>query len=488
MKKLQTSLLCVAVLALLGQAGQASVDDMISYWRFDEPAGDIVCDSVGYNYGIIGNDPQRVAGIVNGAMRFDGVDDYVEVADDASLDLGTSDFSIVSWVKLNPNPSCNKHAFVVKRQVGPPWPGYSLFYNLDLSELRGQLDFGWPSGPVYEHTTVDAGVVAGSWCHVVWAVDRTNSKSYMYVNGSPTAESPDTITANGSTDNSAPLYIGAGLGTTTAMLDGVIDEVAIYSRVLTSEEIQENYENGLGGMGCFPSEPPVTYEGDTLLSTEGAATADAYLAATLQGCDGGILDIDGEEVTFVLTAEGVETKMVSTITVAGIAATTEPLSPAIYDIEVTLANWVTTSAILVVYNPEGGFVTGGGWIDSPAGAYAPDASLTGKANFGFVSKYKKGATTPTGQTEFVFKTADLNFHSSSYQWLVVNQAGTNAQFKGEGTINGAGSYKFMLWAGDSDPDTFRIRIWEEVGDSEIDVYDNGTEQPIGGGSIVVHAK
>ena len=144
--------------------------------------------------------------------------------------------------------------------------------------------------------------------------------------------------------------------------------------------------------------------------------------------------------------------------------------------------------MLVVYDPSAGFVTGGGWIDSPAGAYVPDPSLEGKANFGFVSKYKKGAEVPTGQTEFKFEVADLDFHSSSYDWLVVNQAGTNAQFKGAGTINDSGYYKFMLWAGD-DPDTFRIKIWEEDEPGvETVKYDNGSEQAIAGGSIVIHVK
>jgi YVTN family beta-propeller protein len=64
--------------------------------------------------------------------------------------------------------------------------------------------------------------------------------------------------------------------------------------------------------------------------------------------------------------------------------------------------------LLVIYDPEGGFVTGGGWIYSDPGAYVPDPALEGKANFGFVSKYKKGATVPTGQTEFQFHVADLN--------------------------------------------------------------------------------
>jgi len=144
------------------------------------------------------------------------------------------------------------------------------------------------------------------------------------------------------------------------------------------------------------------------------------------------------------------------------------------------------SDLFVVYDSEGGFVTGGGWIWSPLGAYMDDPSLEGRANFGFVSKYKKGATVPTGNTEFVFQAGDLNFHSSSYEWLVVT--GSNyARFKGAGTINGSGDYKFMLWAGDG-PDTFRIRIWtEDAGGLETDVYDNGMDQPIGGGSIVIHA-
>ena len=135
---------------------------------------------------------------------------------------------------------------------------------------------------------------------------------------------------------------------------------------------------------------------------------------------------------------------------------------------------------VVVYDPSGGFVTGGGWIDSPAGAYTADPSLSGKANFGFVAKYKKGANVPDGNTQFQFKAGDLNFHSSSYEWLVV--AGNKAQFKGEGTINGQGSYKFMITADDDSPDTFRIHIWDDNGT----VYDNGSQQSLGGGSIVIH--
>ena len=91
----------------------------------------------------------------------------------------------------------------------------------------------------------------------------------------------------------------------------------------------------------------------------------------------------------------------------------------------------------MVYDPTGGFVTGGGWIDSPAEACADFCvGASGKATFGFVSKYKKGASVPTGRTQFKFKAGNLDFNSSNYDWLVV--AGAKAMYKGTGTVNGTG--------------------------------------------------
>ena len=154
-------------------------------------------------------------------------------------------------------------------------------------------------------------------------------------------------------------------------------------------------------------------------------------------------------------------------------------------------------AMIVIYDANGGFVTGGGWINSPAGAYVANPTLTGKANFGFVSKYEHGANVPTGQTEFQFKAANFNFHSTSYDWLVV--AGARAMYKGSGTINGSGNYAFMLTAidgqinGGGGQDKFRIKVWNKA--SGAVVYDNQTgasdnSDPttvIAGGSIVIHA-
>jgi hypothetical protein len=152
--------------------------------------------------------------------------------------------------------------------------------------------------------------------------------------------------------------------------------------------------------------------------------------------------------------------------------------------------------LVVVYDPAAGFVTGGGWITTVAGSYPASPTLSGRANFGFVAKYKKGAAVPDGQTEFQFQVGNLNFHSELYQSLVVS--GCKAQYRGTGTINGSGSYSFVLTAYDSaingcgTTDRFRIKIT----DGGTTVYDNriGTSddmdladpQGIDSGSIVIH--
>ena len=129
----------------------------------------------------------------------------------------------------------------------------------------------------------------------------------------------------------------------------------------------------------------------------------------------------------------------------------------------------------------------------------PDPGVIGKANFGFVSKYKKGADIPTGHTEFHLNLADFKFKSTAYIWLVVS--GHKAEYKGTGTVNDEPGYGFQLTAYDGalknppEPDKFRIRFWDTNQGNAV-VYDNrlgisddidhADPQVIDGGSIVIH--
>ena len=181
-------------------------------------------------------------------------------------------------------------------------------------------------------------------------------------------------------------------------------------------------------------------------------------------------------------------------------------SPGVYTVSLTVTDdnggsgTATTvddlPAFVVVYDPNGGYVTGGGWFTSAPGSFAADPAITGKASFGFVAKYQKGASLPSGQTEFQFQVADLNFHSTSYDWLVCG--GPKCQFKGHGTINGVGGYSFLLTAidgqlpGGGGQDKLRMKIWvtltgQVVYDNQVGADDfTDPTTVIGGGSIVIH--
>ncbi len=197
------------------------------------------------------------------------------------------------------------------------------------------------------------------------------------------------------------------------------------------------------------------------------------------------------------SSEGTVSESNGSGSVAGIHSYT---SAGVYQIVLTVTDQKAGSGqasfqYVVVYDPSAGFVAGGGWIDSPPWSYMPNPWLTGKATFGFVSKYQKGANVPTGHTQFQFHSADLKFNSTNYQWLLIS--GYQAKYKGEGTINGTGSYGFLLTAidgqqiGGGGTDRFRIKIWDNA--TGMIVYDNqiwadeasDASTVITGGSIVI---
>jgi PKD repeat protein len=135
---------------------------------------------------------------------------------------------------------------------------------------------------------------------------------------------------------------------------------------------------------------------------------------------------------------------------------------------------------VVVYDPNGGFVTGGGIIDSPVGAMPGNPTAAGTAHFAFVSKYQRGAHVPDGNTKFKFNVGDFDFDSTSYDWMVIS--GAKARYRGTGKVNGIANFGFQITVIDGDrpggggTDRFRIRIWDKSNANAV-VYDNGLGAP-----------
>ncbi len=170
---------------------------------------------------------------------------------------------------------------------------------------------------------------------------------------------------------------------------------------------------------------------------------------------------------------------------------------------------------VVVYDPDGGFVTGGGWFDSPAAAYTPDDGTdlsddqAGKASFGFVSKYKRGRSAPSGNASFRLETADFRFRSLEHEWLVISDA--RARFQGIGLFETSrlasitsASPSWTLMSTTTTPSkrtasafasgpkiSTRSALGDEYvlydnGDGRADGLDDGGTTGLGGGSIVIH--
>jgi len=175
--------------------------------------------------------------------------------------------------------------------------------------------------------------------------------------------------------------------------------------------------------------------------------------------------------------------------------------PGIYTVTLTAligTTWATAEfRYVVVYDPDGGFVTGGGWIDSPAGSYAPDPAVVGRLTFGFESRYQAGESSPTGNAEIHFSKGDLKFHADTCSWMTIS--GPDARLMGVGTLDGQGQYGFLLLATDTDllaggeADLIRIKIWNMDQDGQVvydsqmnDDEDSAPNTPVGGGSIAIH--
>lgn len=115
---------------------------------------------------------------------------------------------------------------------------------------------------------------------------------------------------------------------------------------------------------------------------------------------------------------------------------------------------------VVIYDPNGGFVTGAGQINSPVGAEPTSPDATGKAMLGINAKYNTGDTVPKGSLKFMFRNGGFDFTSTSYDWMTVS--GSEVFLQGHGQINGGGDYTFVASMIDGAPDTFRIKIYDNT--------------------------
>jgi large repetitive protein len=214
-----------------------SITGLVGYWSFDN--GTANDNSGNGNNGTLINNPSVVAGKSGQALSFNGSTQYVNVG--SVLNPGSGNLSVFAWVKTTQAGGLNM--IVSKRNSSVATNGgYQLFQN-----GSGALSFTFGDGNSSRVRIDSSGprINDGNW-HSVGVVFTRTGNGVIYVDGAPAAGGSGSITSqSGFVNNSLPLRFGVEDQTGQGFLywNGAIDEVRIYNRALSAQEISDLYNN-----------------------------------------------------------------------------------------------------------------------------------------------------------------------------------------------------------------------------------------------------
>jgi hypothetical protein len=213
-----------------------SGDGLVSYWPLDSVADGVVEDLVGGNDGTHGG-VTAVGGRVDGAGSFDGVDDYVTVPDDPSLDL-TDRLTLAAWVNA-PSGQDDYARIVSREQSGVGNRQYNLGLDANAREPRVVVDTVDSDGIAVSGALPADEVTDGQWHHVAMTFDRT-SKLRLYLDGvevDSQSVSSSLVSRSSDVTFGAPAHLPG-----KDLFEGWIDDVRIYDRALSAGEIDQLYD------------------------------------------------------------------------------------------------------------------------------------------------------------------------------------------------------------------------------------------------------
>jgi hypothetical protein len=234
---------------------------LIAWWPGDGNANDASGNSLN---GVLMNGTSFTTGVAGQAFNFDGAANYVQVATSDILNLTEGQqWTIEGWIE----PLTNSYMTIAHKglQAGADsgLPYWSFYFRGDEMQISSNT---YPivtivdnNSDVVEIRSSSGGVTIGQWNHVAMVASNMGGSplnSYaFFVNGRNVGLAVDTdLSPVGSISNSAPFWIGAQVnryGQMATYFDGQIDELSIYNRALTANEIASIYSAGGGGK-CKP--------------------------------------------------------------------------------------------------------------------------------------------------------------------------------------------------------------------------------------------
>jgi hypothetical protein len=208
-----------------------TLENLVLDLHFDEGKGFMAFDYSGnLNDGEIQGATWTSNALYGGALSFDGVDDCVVIPNSPTINITGNQISIEVWVYI-PQLSPAVENIILSKNV---WSQYKLGF---LSTNKFRFTLKNAAGNILD---LDSGAITSTgWYHVVGTYDGSTAK--IYLNGQLSNSAAFSGNIAGSTSD---LVIGA-YSNKSSFFRGIIDEVRIYDRALTSDEVQALYQNQL---------------------------------------------------------------------------------------------------------------------------------------------------------------------------------------------------------------------------------------------------
>jgi hypothetical protein len=236
----------------------STVSGLIAHWKFDEGSGTIAADSTTNGYDgtinggatwISGDDCPWMGGAAQTALNFDGSNDYVIDADGENYINGLTAFTLSVWIKSD-RTGTDRGVIAGRAATNHDRP-FGIRYDIKGKRAGGDnaIKCGILVSGVERVLESSANVQTTNWQHLTltWS---SGSQMALYIDGIKDTPRFNDVARTGSINGSDLLLIGRGLKISTPW-DGLIDDVRIYNRVLTDEEIADLAGTRSGLAGCW---------------------------------------------------------------------------------------------------------------------------------------------------------------------------------------------------------------------------------------------
>jgi len=251
------------------------ITGLVSYWKFNEAAGVTTADDfIGANDLTKGGSATFATGKVNNGTDLElTTSDYWAITDVAQTGLDiTGDISFSCWVKLEQLPSSAGTMCIASKWISASRSWFLEIINTD------KLRFAFYNDATAASTLrdSDAAVVVtgdlGNWIHFAVTADVSVPTITLYKNGAPIASTQSASNAQDIKNSTAEFNIGARSDHTEEFFDGMVDEVGVWSKILSATDIADLYFDGAG-------QTPKAYTVGQLLRTDAsyASRANSFI-------------------------------------------------------------------------------------------------------------------------------------------------------------------------------------------------------------------